>query len=120
MLDIAGGKGELSFELVNLTGVRSTVIDPRPMRLDRYTKRYFKRDVGALRYQESDPKYRLLLGIYHRTGPWQTYNHLPAPRDASQVRVPSHIRIFFDDRLLEVLENDDKGLLEVFSSVPCE
>ena len=39
VLDIAGGKGELSFELHNLNGIPTTVIDPRPMRLDRFVKR---------------------------------------------------------------------------------
>ena len=39
LLDIAGGKGELSFELANLTGVPTTVVDPRPLQLDRFIKR---------------------------------------------------------------------------------
>lgn len=33
MLDVAGGKGELSFELVNLNRIWSTVLDPRPLQL---------------------------------------------------------------------------------------
>ncbi len=33
VLDIAGGQGELSFELVNVNGLRSTVMDPRPLDL---------------------------------------------------------------------------------------
>ncbi len=33
VLDVAGGKGELSFELVNLNRIWSTVLDPRPLQL---------------------------------------------------------------------------------------
>lgn len=31
VLDVAGGQGELSFELVNLNQVECTVVDPRPL-----------------------------------------------------------------------------------------
>ncbi|KAG2433860.1 hypothetical protein HXX76_008214 [Chlamydomonas incerta] len=39
VLDVAGGKGELAFELLNLNGVPASVLDPRPMQLERYVKR---------------------------------------------------------------------------------
>lgn len=93
LLDIAGGKGELSFELANLTGVPTTVVDPRPLQLDRFIK-------------------RLLVGIYHRTGPWQAYNHLPVPADASHVRTPGHLRTFFDDHLLRLLDLHQQGRVD--------
>ncbi len=35
LLDVAGGQGDLSFELVNLNSVRSTVLDPRPLNLSK-------------------------------------------------------------------------------------
>lgn len=38
VLDIAGGKGELSFELVNLNGIQATVVEPRPLQLWRQHK----------------------------------------------------------------------------------
>ena len=31
VLDVAGGKGELAFELLNLSNVPATVVDPRPV-----------------------------------------------------------------------------------------
>jgi len=36
VLDVAGGKGALAFELVNLNGVPATVLDPRPLALRRH------------------------------------------------------------------------------------
>ena len=38
VLDIAGGKGELSFELVNLNDIQATVVEPRPLQLWRQHK----------------------------------------------------------------------------------
>jgi ubiquinone/menaquinone biosynthesis C-methylase UbiE len=39
VLDVAGGKGELAFELVNVSNVPATVVDPRPLLLDNFIKR---------------------------------------------------------------------------------
>eukprot|EP00198_Chlamydomonas_reinhardtii_P004630 XP_001693966.1 predicted protein [Chlamydomonas reinhardtii] len=39
VLDVAGGKGELAFELLNLNSVPASVLDPRPMQLQHYVKR---------------------------------------------------------------------------------
>lgn len=33
MLDVAGGKGHISFELVNLNRIPATVVEPRPIAL---------------------------------------------------------------------------------------
>ena len=38
VLDVAGGKGELSFELVNLNGIQATVVEPRALQLWRQHK----------------------------------------------------------------------------------
>ncbi len=40
VMDVAGGKGELAFQLLNLSGIPATVIDPRPLDIARYKKRY--------------------------------------------------------------------------------
>ena len=37
VLDVAGGKGALAFELANLNGLPATVLDPRPLALGRHT-----------------------------------------------------------------------------------
>eukprot|EP00968_Pinguiococcus_pyrenoidosus_P018838 scaffold1954_cov268-Pinguiococcus_pyrenoidosus.AAC.275 len=39
VLDVAGGKGEIGFELQNLNGIDVTVIDPRPLSLKSYRKK---------------------------------------------------------------------------------
>ena len=38
VLDIGGGKGEISFELLNLNNIRATVVDPRPGSLSKQAK----------------------------------------------------------------------------------
>lgn len=76
-LDIAGGKGEFSFEIMNLNGVMSTVIDPRPLDLYRF-------------------KRKLEFGFYHRNDVLGSYNHLPAPQKDDVPRLPNHIRGFFE------------------------
>jgi hypothetical protein len=76
-LDIAGGKGEFSFEIMNLNGVMSTVFDPRPLDLYRF-------------------KRKLEFGFFHRNDVLGSYNHLPAPRKGDAPRLPNHIRGFFE------------------------
>lgn len=76
-LDIAGGKGEFSFEIMNLNGVMSTVFDPRPLDLYRY-------------------KRKLEFGFFHRNDVLGSYNHLPAPEKGDAPRLPNHIRGFFE------------------------
>lgn len=36
--DVAGGKGEVGFELLNLNGLPATVLEPRPLELQRRVK----------------------------------------------------------------------------------
>ncbi|GLD94286.1 hypothetical protein PINS_up002897 [Pythium insidiosum] len=43
VVDIAGGRGNVSFELWNKRGIRCTLIDPRPMRLSRVQYKFFKK-----------------------------------------------------------------------------
>jgi hypothetical protein len=60
VLDVAGGKGEVSFEIVNLNQIQSTVYDPRPLDLFRFKK-------------------KLQFGFYHRNEILECYNPLPPP-----------------------------------------
>ena len=73
ILDVAGGKGELAFELRNISGIPVTVVDPRPMRLDRYVRRFRS-------------------GIYHRNQS-QVASKLRRPQTSS-LSAPTHLRMF--------------------------
>ena len=73
VIDVAGGKGELSFEIYNLNGIKSTVFDPRPMELRRFIR-------------------KLEFGYYHRNSILNSYNN--TPKD-SPIVIPFHIRGFF-------------------------
>lgn len=76
IVDVAGGKGEFSFEALNLNGIPSTVFDPRPLDLYRY-------------------KRKLQFGFYHRNEVLGSYNHVPKPIDGAAPSLPTHIRGFF-------------------------
>ena len=77
MLDVAGGKGELSFELFNLNHIASTVIDPRPLLLSRCQTKWRKGQYGP-----------------RRTGPlFAKWN--PCYNQAVSPAAPPHLRVFF-------------------------
>lgn len=77
ILDVAGGKGELSFELNNLSNIRSTVVDPRPLEICGYRK-------------------KLHYGFYHNNQILGAYNVRPNPNDFSMHIIPPHLRLFFE------------------------
>jgi hypothetical protein len=90
ILDVAGGKGELAFELVNLNRIPTTVVDPRPLDLSSYRRKFE-------------------FGIYWRNPLSHTYIHPHACSD-SPVTLPMHLRIFFDQPFLEAIaEEGGKG-----------
>ena len=90
ILDVAGGKGELSFELINLCGIKgSTVIDPRPLNLRLVQTKWSK-------------------GLWEpqRTGVFSKWN--PACEVGCKDRQstsPRHMRCFFDSESIVQLMN---------------
>ena len=82
ILDVAGGKGELAFELQNISGIPVTVVDPRPMRLDRYVRRFRS-------------------GIYHRNQS-QVASKLRRPQTSS-LSAPTHLRMFLHKGVFDPL-----------------
>ncbi len=75
VLDVAGGKGELAFELLNVSGVPVTVVDPRPMRLDTYARKFRR-------------------GFYHKNRAPAVVASVLRPADAP-LAAPKHCRAYF-------------------------
>jgi len=89
ILDIAGGKGELAFELANLNKLPTTVVDPRPLELSSYRR-------------------KLLYSIYWRNPLMHMYIDPSVSADSQPVS-PTHLRLFFDAPLLShVLQHEEK------------
>uniref|UniRef100_A0A7S1YJT2 C3H1-type domain-containing protein n=1 Tax=Sexangularia sp. CB-2014 TaxID=1486929 RepID=A0A7S1YJT2_9EUKA len=98
VLDVAGGKGELAFELVNLSGIPTTTIDPRPLnRLNQYAR-------------------RALRGLYHAScgDPAQQFNlAMPeAPSSLAQLRGPDHLRCFFGPLLWQPASDERRATFD--------
>ena len=86
VLDIAGGKGTLAFELENLSGIRTCVIDPRPLTLRRAYRKWKSR-----KYDKAANNPVLNECLTH-------YNPQVPPN------YPAHLRVFFNTNLIEKVE----------------
>lgn len=82
VIDIAGGKGELAFEMENLSGIRTHVIDPRPLTL---RNAFLKWISGHYDKAANNPVFQKYLTHYDNT-------KIPS--------YPGHLRVFFDGELL--------------------
>lgn len=88
MLDVAGGKGELAFQLRNLNAIPTAVVDPRPLQLGSFQS-------------------RLARGMYHRNPVLSTHNTVAGPDPARPNGVaPEHCRIFFDAEMHRLVLGD--------------
>ncbi len=87
VVDVAGGKGELAFELINLNGVAATVIDPRHVDCTRCVK-------------------KLRHGIYTRNPLYSKYITMK-PLDVATF--PKHVKIFFDRGMIEWFRTYDRS-----------
>jgi Zinc finger C-x8-C-x5-C-x3-H type (and similar) len=94
VLDVAGGNGRLAFELENLSGVPTAVIDPRPLTL---RKAYNKWKSGFYDRAATSPKLNRFLTHYDRN---------------VEPQYPLHLRIFFDDALTERVVKYQTQLLQ--------
>jgi len=89
VLDVAGGKGELAFQLLNLNNVaRCHVIDPRPLSLGRFQK-------------------RLSRGFYHRSQ--GILQHDVIRPQTEPERSVDQLRCFFSNELWEEGEKSNKN-----------
>ena len=81
ILDVAGGKGDVSFELSVKNGYRSIVVDPRPVKLSKPQFKHFKREAKRRR------KAAVLKGLP------------PPPKE--EVRGVEQLQCLFDEPFLE-------------------
>ncbi len=81
VLDVAGGKGELAFELNHVNGIPATVVDPRPMLLSKFRRKYN-------------------LGVYHRNPAFSEWN-IEKKEILERPLTCKHLRLFFDENLFE-------------------
>ena len=77
----------MSFGILNLNGIQSTVIDPRPLDKYRITK-------------------KLEFGYYHRNEMFEYYNPQPSPGLPTSFSLPQHVRAYF-----EILDSSITGSL---------
>lgn len=78
---MAGGHGKVAFELLNVHGISSTVIDPRPLKLQRCVRMWSQ-------------------GLWHKTGSKVHADALPPVRSQNEpALVPQHLRLFLEEPL---------------------
>jgi hypothetical protein len=95
VLDVAGGKGDLSFQLMNLNNIRSTIVDPRQVYLDTVVRQY-------------------RTGMFHRNAIFAKYTHSSCTDPLkTPLHRPFHLRSFFKTSL-------EEGGIPQFVSSPAE
>jgi hypothetical protein len=92
VLDVAGGKGELAFQLQHVNGIQTTLFEPRPMLLRKFRRKY-------------------AMGIFHKNPVFSKWNLTEKPEKCSEIQTVKHVRIFFDDKLF-AWAADDTSLRE--------
>ena len=93
ILDIAGGKGVLSFEFLNLNGIKSTVCDPRQ---DLNLKRCLRAMRGGYLHRN-----KLIVDKYVDCTLDQCLQ-----RSDDEIK-PNHLRLFFDDKLIHFMDKNE-------------
>ena len=88
ILDVAGGKGELAFQLRNLLNIENVaVVDPRPLALASFIKRYHH-------------------GHYHRNAAFSA--DLQKPKTTTQP--PAHMPVLFHASLMQTVRNAERSV----------
>ena len=91
VLDVAGGKGELAWQLRNLNGVeRAVVVDPRPLDVRCFEK-------------------RLAYGYYHHNAAFADAKYVDGTASRDAPRRPKHIRALFHADLMCDLARGAEG-----------
>lgn len=86
VIDVAGGRGDVSFELTTKRGIPSTIIDPRPRRLNKLQRRWLKK--SGFQWMSVEEINTLEMDSARR----RKLDSLPAPRMCNQ-----HLELFGTD-----------------------
>lgn len=101
VLDIAGGKGDLSWLLTNVDGLTSIVVDPRITKCDHFSK--------SIAYLRAHPDEALKRAIPNRPTHQPLASILPALEGRLDFIPPRHFRILVDHTLLEAVRAVKRG-----------
>ena len=97
VLDVAGGKGDLSWLLQNVDGVKPVILDPR------ITKHgHIVRSIAFLRKNPKEAKIRAIPG---RQTHQPLAELLPLIEDKERFTEPKHMRILVDEDLVTAVRN---------------
>jgi hypothetical protein len=99
VVDVAGGKGELAFELHCRRGIQTTLIEPRPQKLTKAQRKYFK---AQRRKQPQQPQGggANLVGSGSGSGITDAAAMGRARAQAEAAQMPRQFRCFFCPHLL--------------------
>lgn len=97
VLDIAGGKGELSFELSQLNGICSTVVDPRPLDLTVFERRMQSGRYFSSTYSRLMPQQRTAAAVLASKAQTATERENRSdPLQFSGSLAVGHLRVLFE------------------------
>jgi hypothetical protein len=100
VLDIAGGKGDLSWLLSNIDGYRSIVVDPRPTQ-----HQHILRSIDYLRKHPDEASLRAI-----RNQPThQPLATLLPELPTNEFRTPHHFPVWVDDKLVQAVQAAQQG-----------
>jgi hypothetical protein len=95
VLDVAGGRGELSFEMNNCQGVRTILVEPRPTALNQWEKKW---KMGAWQPCKTGP-------VFSKWNP----NVVDGDKEKQPLH-PEHLRIFFfAEKVLKFLDESEES-----------
>lgn len=102
ILDVAGGKGDLSWLLANADGLDSIVVDPR---ITDHTKL-----VRAAQWLLDNPE----LAAERESPQSADYEPLAALRLRPPLAPPRHLKVFVDESMVRAIEHGSKGRWESY------
>lgn len=98
VVDVAGGKGELAFQLLNLCDIPATVVEPRPLQLQVFKQRlrrgFYRRVLPARQPSPENEDGR--QDHRQEAGTNTRQESMKEERLLGEIREPCHLRVFFE------------------------